>query len=110
LVSIEQRSQLAQEVTLLIGEPVTESYEGLQNLIGAMALSEVGRPLRFANVLLGGWLLLAPLVLTGYPGLGAAAGILAGILLIALALPRTPIKSHYGAWDQFILSNAAKRS
>jgi hypothetical protein len=75
-----------------------------------MALSEVGRPLRFANVLLGGWLLLAPLVLTGYPGLGAAAGILAGILLIALVLPRAPIKSHYGAWDQFIMSNAAKRS
>jgi hypothetical protein len=51
-----------------------------------MALSEVGRPLRFANVLLGGWLLLAPLVLTGYAGLGAAGSILAGILLTALAL------------------------
>ena len=75
-----------------------------------MALSEVGRPLRFANVLLGSWLLLAPLVLTGYAGLGAAASILAGILLIALALPRGPIKSHYGAWDQLILSSAAKRN
>jgi uncharacterized membrane protein len=74
-----------------------------------MALSEVGRPLRFANVLLGAWLLIAPLILTGYGGLGAAASIIAGLLLIALALPRGPIKGHYGAWDQMILSNAAKR-
>jgi nucleoside-diphosphate-sugar epimerase/uncharacterized membrane protein len=75
-----------------------------------MALSEVGRPLRFANALLGSWLLLAPLVLTGYAGLGAPASIIAGILLIALSLPRGPIKGHYGAWDQLILSSAARRS
>jgi hypothetical protein len=75
-----------------------------------MALSEVGRPLRFANALLGSWLLLAPLVLTGYAGLGATASIIAGILLIALSLPRGPIKGHYGAWDQLILSSAARRS
>jgi uncharacterized membrane protein len=75
-----------------------------------MALSEVGRPLRFANVLLGGWLLLAPLVLTGYAGVGATASIIAGLLLIALALPRGPIKGHYGAWDRLILSSAVKRS
>jgi hypothetical protein len=74
-----------------------------------MALSEVGRPLRFANVLLGAWLLIAPLILTGYGGLGAAASIIAGLLLVALALPRGPIKGHYGAWDQMILSSAVKR-
>jgi nucleoside-diphosphate-sugar epimerase len=39
-LAVEQRSQLAQEVTLLIGEPVTESYEGFQNLIGALVHGE----------------------------------------------------------------------
>src|SRR5687768_7096342 len=37
---VEQRTHLAQEVTLLIGEPVTESYEGLQNLIGELIHGE----------------------------------------------------------------------
>ncbi|HKX54219.1 MAG TPA: NAD-dependent epimerase/dehydratase family protein, partial [Nitrosospira sp.] len=56
------------------------------HLIGAlvvtfsiMALSEVGRPLRFANIIFGAWLIPAPLLLTGYTGLGAAASITAGV-------------------------------
>lgn len=38
-----------------------------------MALSEVGRLLRLANIIFGAWLMPAPLLLAGYPGLGAAA-------------------------------------
>lgn len=66
-----------------------------------MALSEVGRPLRFANIIFGAWLIPAPLILTGYSDLGAAASIGSGVLLILLALPVGPIKSHYGAWDRW---------
>ncbi|SFO22551.1 Nucleoside-diphosphate-sugar epimerase [Nitrosospira briensis] len=85
------------------------------HLIGAlvvtfsiMALSEVGRPLRFANIMFGGWLIPAPLLLTGYSDLGAAASIGAGVLLILLALPVGPIKGRYGAWDRWNSIGLAK--
>ncbi|MBA4142599.1 MAG: NAD-dependent epimerase/dehydratase family protein [Nitrosospira sp.] len=75
-----------------------------------MALSEVGRPLRFTNIIFGAWLIPAPLLLAGYSGAGAAASIIAGILLILLALPVGPIKSHYGAWDRWTSIGALKRN
>lgn len=34
--AVDRRSQLPQEAVVLIGEPVTESYEALQNLIGRL--------------------------------------------------------------------------
>lgn len=67
-----------------------------------MALSEVALPLRFVNTLFGAWLVGAPWVLTGYSELASAAGVIAGVLLILLALPLAPIKNHYGAWDPWI--------
>jgi nucleoside-diphosphate-sugar epimerase len=77
------------------------------HLIGAlvisfsiMALSEVGRPIRLANIPLGVWLILAPLLITGYSGLAQVASIAAGGLLVWLALPAGPQVSHYGAWDK----------
>lgn len=38
--AVERRNALPQETTLLIGEPVTESYEALQNLIGRLVHGE----------------------------------------------------------------------
>jgi nucleoside-diphosphate-sugar epimerase len=67
-----------------------------------IALAEVARPLRFVNVVLGAWLVLTPWVLTGYTMLSSSASVIAGILLILLALPRGPIRNHYGAWDRYI--------
>jgi nucleoside-diphosphate-sugar epimerase len=65
------------------------------------ALAEVARPMRFINVAFGLWLILAPWLLAGYSGIGAAANIIAGVLLIVLALPPGTIRSHYGAWDRY---------
>lgn len=86
------------------------------HLIGAlvvtfsiMALSEVGRLLRLANIIFGAWLIPAPLLLAGYTGLGAAASVTAGVLLILLALPVGPIRSHYGAWDRWNSIGAVRR-
>lgn len=75
-----------------------------------MALSEVARPLRFANILFGGWLIAAPLLLTGYLSLAAATSVIAGVLLILLTLPLGPINSHYGAWDRWISIGTVKRN
>jgi hypothetical protein len=67
-----------------------------------MALAEVARPLRFVNVALGLWLLLAPWLVAGYSGVSIIASVVAGVLLILLALPRGSIRNHYGAWDRRI--------
>ncbi|WP_354682979.1 NAD-dependent epimerase/dehydratase family protein [Cupriavidus necator] len=38
--AVERRAQLPEETAILLGEPVTESYEALQNLIGRLAHGE----------------------------------------------------------------------
>jgi nucleoside-diphosphate-sugar epimerase len=73
-----------------------------------MALSEVGRPLRFVNAVFGAWLIVAPLLLSGFSGIAMAASVIAGISLIALSLPRGPIKSSYGAWDRWIRAGTSR--
>jgi nucleoside-diphosphate-sugar epimerase len=72
--------------------------------VSIIATAEVARPLRFLNVLLGGWLLLAPWLLTGATGLGTAFDVVAGIALIGLALPRgRRSDEHYAGWDRYVL-------
>jgi nucleoside-diphosphate-sugar epimerase/uncharacterized membrane protein len=74
-----------------------------------MALSEVGRPLRFVNAGFGAWLIVAPWLLTGFTGLASAASVIAGLMLILLALPLGPVKSHYGGWDRWIAAGTPRR-
>ncbi|MGR3638162.1 SPW repeat domain-containing protein, partial [Alterinioella nitratireducens] len=81
------------------------------HLLGALVLTtaviawaEVARPLRFLNILFGLWLITAPWFLDGGTVAGSLVGILAGIALIALSLPRGKrSKEHYGSWDRFII-------
>ncbi len=65
-----------------------------------MAWGEVARPLRFANIGFGVWLVAAPWVMGGYTGIAATASVLFGIALIWLAFPVGRIASHFGAWDR----------
>lgn len=74
----------------------------LVTTFSTMALAEVARPLRFVNVALGLWLLLAPWLVAGYSGVSIVASVVAGGLLILLTLPRGPIRNHYGARDRRI--------
>jgi hypothetical protein len=62
----------------------------------------VARPLRFVNCALGLWLVLAPWLLADYSGVSTITSVIAGGLLVLLALPRGPIRNHYGAWDRWI--------
>ena len=64
-----------------------------------MAWGEVARPLRFANIGFGAWLMAAPLLLQGYSDTASAASVLLGLALIALAMPQGRIASHFGKWD-----------
>lgn len=72
--------------------------------VAIIATAEVARPLRFVNVLLGAWLMIAPWALQGASGLGTAASIVLGLVLAALSLPRGRRSSeHYASWDRFVV-------
>ena len=80
------------------------------HLIGALvitisitALAESARPARFINMLLAIPLMAAPWMLDG-GSLGADwAGVIAGVLLILLSIPRGKIENHYGSWSRYLV-------
>lgn len=79
------------------------------HLIGAlvvssaiMALADVGRALRFINVVFGAWFIVAPWVLAGATTGSAVSNGIAGIALILLSLPRGSIGERYGRWQRFV--------
>lgn len=65
-----------------------------------MAWAEVARPLRFANIGFGAWLVAAPWVVSAYQGAAVTASVAAGAALILLAWPAGRIAAHFGAWDK----------
>lgn len=70
--------------------------------VAIMALSDVGRSLRFVNVFFGVWFLAAPWILGGATMQSGVNDVVAGIVLIALSLPRGPVGERYGSWDPYI--------
>ena len=69
-----------------------------------IALSEVGRATRFINIPFGIWLIAAPWLLDGITSpLAIWNGVICGMLLIALAIPRGAIKNSYAGWDRYIV-------
>lgn len=78
------------------------------HVIGALAIvvsiscySEVVRPARALNMLFGAWLVVAPWVLEGANEAATIGSMVAGALLIVLALPRGPVRNHYDGWDRY---------
>jgi nucleoside-diphosphate-sugar epimerase/uncharacterized membrane protein len=69
-----------------------------------MATAEVGRLLRFANLGFGAWLVAAPWLLDSGGSSGAWPGVVIGLAVIGLSLPRgTRSAEHYGRWDRLVL-------
>jgi hypothetical protein len=72
-------------------------------VIAVSAWAEVARALRFLIVPFGAWLVAAPWLLDGAGSDAAAwAGVVAGLALIALSLPRSAIRNRYGGWQRVI--------
>ena len=68
-----------------------------------MAFAEVARGVRLINIAFGAWLVLAPWLLSGAgSSLATWNSVLLGLLLIAFAIPRGPIKNSYGGWDGYV--------
>ena len=84
---------------------------GSDHLVGALVLTtaiiawaEVARPLRFLNIGFGLWLIVAPWFLAGGTIGGSLIGVLSGIALLVLSLPRGKRSAeHYGSWDRYIV-------
>ncbi|HXI16453.1 MAG TPA: vitamin K epoxide reductase family protein [Chloroflexota bacterium] len=67
-----------------------------------IALAEVARPVRFLNIPLGLWLVAAPWVLGGAPGIASGNDVAVGVLLVALSWPRGAVRECYGGWDRYV--------
>lgn len=69
-----------------------------------IAFAEVTRAVRFLNVPAGAWLIAAPWLLDGAAStLAQGASVIAGLLLIALAIPRGSIRNSYGGWNVYVV-------
>ena len=69
-----------------------------------MAFAEVARAVRFINIPFGAWLIAAPWLLEGAGStVAVGASIVSGLLLIALSIPRGPVKDSYAGWDRYVL-------
>lgn len=70
--------------------------------VSVIAMAEIGRSTRFINVLFGAWLVVSPLLVVGGSANSTVSDIIAGLALIALALPRGPIREQYGTAMRFV--------
>lgn len=68
-----------------------------------IALAEAARSLRYLNVLLGVWLLAATWFLPGGTAAGRASDVAVGALVLALSLPRGPVRDRYAGWQRAIV-------
>jgi hypothetical protein len=66
-------------------------------------MGEAARPARFINVLLAVALMFAPFMFDGGSLVADLAGVAAGMLLVALSIPRGRIDNTYGAWSKYLV-------
>ncbi len=97
----------------LMGAPVALGAEGvaadsdflvgpLVAVVAVSAMAEVIRAFRYANVLLGAWLVVAPWILDGATTASTANDVVIGLALIALSIPRGPILQRYASWQRYV--------
>lgn len=75
----------------------------LVTTVALTAMAEVGRAFRFLNVLFGAWLAAAPWILDGATDAARWNGVLVGLLVIVLSIPRGSVRERYARWQRFIL-------
>jgi uncharacterized membrane protein len=70
--------------------------------VAVIVMAEVIRAGRFLNVLLGAWIAVAPWMLDGANAASRWNGLLAGVAVMALSLPRGRVCERYATWDRLI--------
>lgn len=72
--------------------------------VAIIATAEVARSLRFVNVAFGAWLVAAPWLLEGASAIASVAGVVLGLALVGLSLPRGKrSREHYASWDRYVI-------
>ena len=79
------------------------------HLIGALitttaviALADVGRSIRFVNVILGAWIIASPWLVGGTTPASRWNDVIIGALVIVLSMRRGPVGERYGTWQHLI--------
>ncbi|MGH7464575.1 MAG: SPW repeat domain-containing protein, partial [Longimicrobiales bacterium] len=75
----------------------------LVTTVAVTAMAEVGRALRFVNIPLAAWIAIAPWLLGDATTAGRWSGLLVGIMLIALSIPRGAVRERYGGWQRYVV-------
>ena len=70
--------------------------------VAVIVLAEVGRAMRFVNVLLGAWIVVSPWLLGGATTAATWSDMIAGVLIIVLSFPRGPVGERYGSVEGLI--------
>tara|TARA_R110002049_G_scaffold191337_1_gene360248 strand:+ start:13035 stop:13298 length:264 start_codon:yes stop_codon:yes gene_type:complete len=65
--------------------------------------AEVGRAVRFINILVLLWLIVAVLVIDTVPANALWVAIISGVALMALSFPKGKIREKYGTFDKYIV-------
>jgi uncharacterized membrane protein len=68
-----------------------------------MAMAEVGRAIRFINIVFAAWLIVAMLLIKDVSSQALWNAIISGVLLIALSFRKGRIREKYGTFDRFIV-------
>ena len=70
--------------------------------VAAIALADVGRTVRFVNVVLGTWVVLSPWLLAGATAAAVWNDVIVGALVIAASVRRGIIHERYGQFERYI--------
>ncbi|MGC1272239.1 MAG: hypothetical protein WBC44_00925 [Planctomycetaceae bacterium] len=70
--------------------------------VSVISMGEVLRLGRWLNVLLGLGVAVLPWLLDGATTTGSINATAAGVLIVALAIPRGPKTETYGLWDKYV--------
>jgi hypothetical protein len=88
---------------------VARSMASVDHLAGALivavsviAMGEAVRLLRFFNILLGLAIAILPWVLSGGSTLSRVTDLIAGVIVVALSLPRGRKCEQYGLWERLV--------
>lgn len=68
-----------------------------------IAMAEVGRILRFINIVFAAWLIAAIFLLKNLPAQALWNAIISGVIVIALSFPKGRIREKYGTFDRYIV-------
>lgn len=68
-----------------------------------IAMAEVGRGIRFINIVFAAWLIVAMFIINNVPSQALWNAVISGAVLIALTFPKGRIREKYGTFDRYII-------